>query len=61
MLQHAAASFFVMIAASFAGFGGLVETAAAGVKGLAVIALVAFFVSLFRLLYEAEAQTSTDL
>ena len=59
MLQDAAASFAVMIAASFAGFGGLVETAA--VKALAVMALVLFFVSLFRLLSDTQPpRPSTD-
>jgi len=61
MLQDAAASFAVMIAASFAGFGGLVETPAAAVKALAVMALILFFVSLFRLLSETQPpRPSTD-
>ena len=59
MLQHAAATFFVMIGASFAGFGGLVPSAVP-LKTLAVIALVLFFVALVRLLYEADASPSTD-
>jgi len=60
MLQDAAASFAVMIAASFAGFGGLVETAGASVKALAVMALVLFFVSLFRLLADTQPKPSTE-
>ena len=60
MLQDAAASFLVMIGASFAGFGGVVPSAAVSLKTLAVIALVLFFVALFRLLYEADVSPSTD-
>jgi uncharacterized membrane protein YtjA (UPF0391 family) len=60
MLKHAVACFFITIVASLIGFGGLVETAAAATKALAVIFLVLFFVSLFRLLYAAEPQGSGD-
>lgn len=54
MLYHAAACFFITIIASLIGFGGLVETATAAVKALAVVFLLLFFVSLFRLLYVTE-------
>ena len=60
MLKHAAACFFITIIASLIGFGGLFETFAAAVKALAVIFLVLFFVSLFRLLYETEPPRSAD-
>ena len=60
MLLHAAACFLITIVASLVGFGGLVETFAAATKALAVIFLVLFFVSLFRLLYETEPRQSTD-
>ena len=59
-MHHAAACFAVMIVASLVGFGGLVETATAAVKALAVISLLAFFASLFRLLYETEPTGSAD-
>lgn len=60
MLKHAAICFFITIIASLVGFGGLVETATAAVKATAVVFLVLFFVSLFRLLYETDARQSAD-
>ena len=60
MLQHAATCFFITIVASLVGFGGLAETATAAVKATAVIFLVLFFVSLFRLLYLPDARQSAD-
>ena len=56
----AAACFAITLACSFIGFGGLVETAAAATKALAVLFLLLFFVSLFRLLYGAEPSRSID-
>jgi uncharacterized membrane protein YtjA (UPF0391 family) len=61
MLQHAAACFVITIVASLIGFGGMVETATAAVKALAVVFLLLFFVSLFRLLFETEPSRSADL
>ena len=60
MLGHAATCFFITIVASLVGFGGLVETATAAVKATAVVFLVLFFVSLFRLLYVTEPRASVD-
>jgi len=60
MLQHAATCFFITIVASLVGFGGLVEAATAATKATAVVFLVLFFVSLFRLLYVTEPKPSTD-
>ena len=60
MLQHAATCFFITIVASLVGFGGLVETATAAVKATAVVFLVLFFVTLFRLLYATDVRPSVD-
>ena len=60
MLTHAATCFAITLLASLCGFGGFVETFNAAVKALAVIFLVLFFVSLFRLLYDSEPPRSAD-
>ena len=62
MLRHAATCFFLTIVASLVGFGGLVETATAAVKASAVVFMLLFFVTLFRLLYQTEvkARPSAD-
>jgi uncharacterized membrane protein YtjA (UPF0391 family) len=53
MFQYAAVCFGLMLLASLAGFGGVLGTAVAATKALAVIFLLLFFASLFRGLYQA--------
>jgi uncharacterized membrane protein YtjA (UPF0391 family) len=58
MLRDAALCFAMTLVASFAGFGGVMEgglmgDAAAPTKALAVICLVLFLVSLYRVLNES--------
>lgn len=58
MLHVAAGSFLITLLASLMGFGGLLGTAVAITKALAVVFLLLFFVSLFRLLYDTEPPRS---
>ena len=52
MLYYAAMCFVVAIVSALMGFGGVLINFAEIPKALSVIALVLFFVSLFRGLYE---------
>jgi uncharacterized membrane protein YtjA (UPF0391 family) len=52
MLYHAVTLFAITIFASLVGFGGVLPTAVAVTKAWAVLCLLAFFVTLFRLLYD---------
>jgi len=50
MLQCAGLCFAITLIASAAGFGGFLEAAPAASKAVAVVFLLLFFMSLFRLL-----------
>lgn len=58
MLNYAAACFAITLLASLMGFGGMLDTAVAVTKALAVVSLLLFFVMLYRVLTETEPTRS---
>jgi uncharacterized membrane protein YtjA (UPF0391 family) len=54
----AAACFAITLVASLMGFGGVLGTAVAITKALAVVSLLLFFVTLYRVLAESEPPRS---
>jgi len=58
MIHWAAACFVITLFASLMGFGGVLGTAVAIIKALAVVSLLLFFVALYRVLAETEPPRS---
>ena len=58
MIHWAAACFAITLLASLMGFGGVLGTAVAITKALAVVSLLLFFVTLYRVLAETEPKPS---
>lgn len=60
MLRYAVFCFAITLIASLVGFGGLLGTAVAMIKALAVVFLLLFFVMLYRVLAEVDPAPSAD-
>jgi uncharacterized membrane protein YtjA (UPF0391 family) len=60
MLQDAVICFAITLIASLMGFGGFFEMAVEITKALAVVFLVLFFVTLYRVLWQSEPPRSAD-